>query len=115
MNRAKAPLLLALVFSAVALPALAGGVIQGEITNALTKDPVSGARITLTAPELGSPRAVTANDSGVYRFADLPPGAYSLSVEATEYKPFTRSDVALRGDRTLRVNLPLLPSDLSKY
>lgn len=117
MNRLLRPAAFALLLTLglAATPALAGGVIQGVTTNALTKEPVAGAKMTLAAPELGAPRSLATNGAGEYRFADLPPGTYALSAEAPEYAPFIQSNVPLRGDRTLRVNLPLLPNDLSKY
>jgi hypothetical protein len=106
--------LFAAALSALSLAALAGGVIQGEVTDALGKKPVAGAAMTLVAAELGSPRSATTDAAGAYRFDDLPPTTYSVQVQAAGYQPFTRTGVALRADRSLRVNIPLLPRDMDK-
>lgn len=104
---------LAIALAASAHLALAGGVIQGATSNALTKSPAAGVRITLTAPELDAPRSATTDTAGAYRFADLPAGTYAVAAEPTgQYKPFTRADLRLRADRSLRVNLELLPARL---
>jgi hypothetical protein len=56
----------------------------------LVKDPsgatVAGATATLTNQDSGVTRATTAGADGQYRFVALPPGRYSLKVEATGFK-----------------------------
>lgn len=62
--------LFAAALSALSGAALAGGVIQGERTDALDKKPVAGA----------------------YRFDDLPPATYSVQAQAAGDRPFTRAE-----------------------
>lgn len=111
MKQRIATTFLALALAASAPLALAGGVIQGETRNAMTRNPAVGVRITLTAPELDAPRNTTTDAAGAYRFADLPAGTYAVAAELPgQYMPFTRVDVRLRADRSLRVNIGLLPA-----
>jgi hypothetical protein len=103
-------LLLTLALATVSPLALAGGIIQGEASNALTKVPAAGVRITLTGPELDAPRSMATDAAGTYRFADLPAGTYAVTAESSEqYRQFSRANLRLRADRSLRINLELLP------
>ncbi|WP_317987912.1 TonB-dependent receptor [Hyalangium gracile] len=96
--------------------ALAQGnsVIIGTVVSAESKQPIADAVITATAPQLQGERVVVTDAAGAYRISQLPPGQYTLRVEAAEFKPFARSEVALRIDRTIRVNVELLPENLSE-
>jgi hypothetical protein len=80
-------LVLALVVSAGAQK------ITGDISGTVT-DPtgaaVAGASITVTNPATGLERTATTNDTGSYRFVELPPGRYRLSVTAQGFKTVNR-------------------------
>jgi len=114
MNRYILPVLSAFALPLVSLPAMAGGIIHGKLTDASTKEPVAGVTVSLSAPDLSAPRSATTDEMGGYRFGDLPEGTYSVTTEASEYKPLTRNGIPLKGDRTLRINIPLLPNDPEK-
>lgn len=60
-------------------PHLAPGLalIEGTVSDASTRTPVVGASVTATGPA-GTVLAIT-DDIGHYRFAPVPPGAYSVS------------------------------------
>ena len=62
---------------------ISSGAIVGIVTNA-AKLPVAGA--TVTAARVGGGiRATVSGSDGVYSFADLPPGAWSLTVQVEGY------------------------------
>src|SRR4030095_4889770 len=48
----------------------AGGTVSGTVTNSVTTNPISGAKV-----ELGS-RTTSTNASGIYTFSNLPAGTY---------------------------------------
>src|SRR5260221_3556355 len=50
---------------------------------------VPGATVTLTAAATGAVRTSPTSDTGVFRFAALPPGSYSLKVAMQGFKPVT--------------------------
>jgi hypothetical protein len=56
------------------------GTIVGMVTNA-AKVPVSGATVTATRAE-GGIRSTLSGSDGLYSFADLPPGSWSLTIAA---------------------------------
>lgn len=56
---------------------------------------VSGARVVLTSPELSGDKNLTTNSSGTYRFVNLPPGAYTLTVNAPGFSELKRENIRL--------------------
>ena len=105
----------ALVALTFALAASAGiaqappSTITGTIVDASTKKPISDAVVTATSPSLKGERSTNTDPQGSYRLPDLPPGTYALSVQADGYKPYTRSNITLPLNRTIRINVELLP------
>jgi len=91
--------------------ALAQGtaVITGKIINSADKKPLQDAVVTATSPSLQGEQTVVSDDSGTYRIPQLPPGVYTIRVEREGYKLFSRPDIQLRIDRTIRFNVELLP------
>ncbi|GEN07131.1 Carboxypeptidase regulatory-like domain-containing protein [Myxococcus fulvus] len=85
-------------------------VITGTITSAEDKKALTDAVVTATSPKLQGERVVVSDASGLYRIPQLPPGTYTLRVEREGFEPFVRPDIVLRLDRTIRVNIQLLPS-----
>lgn len=74
---------------------------QGQGSSAVRgsiKDPqgsvVAGATVTLTNPETKFTRTTTSNDSGQYAFETIPPGVYSVEVEAKGFKKAIYTQVA---------------------
>ena len=51
--------------------------------------------VTVTNAATNQSRTVFSNEEGLYRFAGLPPGAYSLRAEIQGFVPFTRSQLTL--------------------
>lgn len=66
------------------------------------------APVTLTDPSTGRVRSVLTDTSGVFRFADVSPGTYSVSVKATGFKTLTLSEVVVAANETRSIgNLTL--------
>lgn len=105
---------LALIGCFVALPALAQGtaVVTGTVADTATKAPVADVVVTATSPALQGEQIVVTDATGNYRIPNLPTGEYTLRFEKEAYRPFARSDVSLRTNRTTRLNVELLPEAL---
>lgn len=71
----------------------------GAIVRGTAKDPngnvVSGAIVTLTNPARNFTRAQFTNQDGVYVFNAVPPGTYSIVVEASGFKTASASGLAV--------------------
>ncbi len=73
---------------AVAPPAApaAGGEVSGLVTDTVGR-PVAGARVELVAPGGAGGRELRTEADGTFRFADLPPGDWRLTVTADRHAP----------------------------
>ena len=103
-----------LLLLALGLPSLVHAqaltsVLTGNVTDASTKAPVSDVVVTATSPNLQGEQVVVTDSSGLYRVPQLPPGTYTLRFEKESYRPFARTGIEVAADRTLRLNVELLP------
>ncbi|MCY1017572.1 mucoidy inhibitor MuiA family protein [Pyxidicoccus sp. MSG2] len=95
-------------------PGTRGGTILGTVIDAQDRRPVPDLVVTATAVSLGGEETVVTDAQGNYRIPFLPPGVYTLRFEKEQYRPYARSDIQLRGENTLRVNVELLPESLGE-
>ena len=106
MPRIFVPILAAL-FAAL----LSGQTFTGNITGIIT-DPNSaatpGVNITLTNVSTGEVRTATTSDTGLYTFAQLLPGSYSLKANKTGFKEYHRAGIELSASQTAEVNIALV-------
>ncbi len=61
---------------------------------------VPGATVTLTETDTGATRTATTDSSGVFRFPNLPPGNYSVSVQASGFKNLVQTAIAVGASET---------------
>ena len=101
--------LLLLVVSAGARAQSGASVLTGNVVDASTRAPVADVVVTATSPSLQGEQVVVTDASGLYRVPQLPPGTYTLRFEKETYRPFSRGGVDVAADRTLRLNVELLP------
>ncbi len=70
------------------------GGLQGTV-----RDPsgavVSNAAIELTGSSLGGKKTLTTDNSGYYRFANLPPGTYAVTVKASGFSELKREGIVI--------------------
>jgi outer membrane receptor protein involved in Fe transport len=84
-------------------------VITGKIINSADKKPLQDAVVTVTSPSLQGEQMVLSDASGQYRIPQLPSGNYTIRVDADGFRPYSRGDIQLRIDRTIRFNVEMLP------
>lgn len=75
------------------------------------KDPtgavVSGATVTLIGPSLIGNKELVTDSSGYYRFTNLPPGTYTMTVRARGFKTTQRSGLNINVGRLPTVDITL--------
>ncbi len=91
-----------LVALALALTVLEPRVFSQETTGGLqgtVKDPsgavVPKAKVVLTSTAMVGSKELVTDSSGFYRFANLPPGDYSLTVTATGFKGYKHEGISI--------------------
>jgi hypothetical protein len=81
------------------------GQISGTITDA-NGAVVANATLKLTNTQTGQVRTTTSNGDGRYVFPELLPGAFTLTVEASGFKKYEQTDLAVSAAE--RVTLPAI-------
>jgi hypothetical protein len=59
---------------------------------------VSGAKVTVTNQDTGATRDTVASAEGFYRISELPPGKYTVTVEAAGFKKVTSKNVEVKAE-----------------
>ncbi len=68
---------------------------------------VPNVTITLTNPDTGQARKSTTNTSGIYLFANVGVGRLTLDATATGFLKYTKTNIVVNTDQTLRVDVNL--------
>src|SRR5579862_6830141 len=87
-------LLLMSFFTMLSVPALAqyGAGLQGTVQDK-SGAVVANATVTATENGTGVGHTTTTNSSGFYRISELPPGTYTVTVEAAGFKKSSNANV----------------------
>ncbi len=80
------------------------GSIQGQVKDA-TGAVIAGATVTATSEQRTF--NATTDDAGVYRFTNLPPKIYTVTIVAPGFGNVTRENITVEIGRTLQVNFDL--------
>ncbi len=87
----------------LAAACLVGQTVSSSITGTVL-DPASAvipnATVTLTDENTGSVRNVVSDSAGLFRFLNVPPGSYRVSVEATGFKSLVQSNIMVSANET---------------
>lgn len=88
------------------------GDISGQIRDA-SGAAVPGVSVTVTNKDTNATRSAVTNESGLYRFPGLIPGAYGMRAEKVGFK-VSRAEVQLQVQGSPRVDLELATGDVSQ-
>ena len=89
------------------------GTIRGTVTDA-TGAVVPGAKVTVINDATGLTRSASTTSAGIYAFAELPVGTYTVRVENTGFKAEIRSNVVLNVAEARTVDVALQTGDISE-
>jgi Carboxypeptidase regulatory-like domain/TonB dependent receptor len=85
------------------------GAIAGRIVDAESDRPVAGAVVVASGPALQGEQTARTDAEGEFELGLLPPGEYSLNVQAEAHQAFTQDRLAVHAGRSIRTNLKILP------
>jgi hypothetical protein len=87
--------------------------LLGTVTDASGAS-VPNAKVTITETNTGVAHTLQSNESGNYILPNVPPGMYSVDVEASGFKKESRRDVSVQVDTSTRVDVQLQPGSISE-
>ena len=102
-------LVLGMVFFLAEVPLHAqttNGSIQGSVTDA-SGGMVIGASVTARNLDTGLTQATTTTGAGVYSLPNLPPGHYSITVEAASLKKYSQTGITVETGTTTSLNVTM--------
>lgn len=106
MRRTSAVILFLLSLGGAALAQGGLGSITGQVHDPSGKV-IPGAKIVVTNVATGVQSEAVAGEEGSYQILQLPPGTYSLDVEAAGFKKLQRPNIVVQVSDRLTIDLPL--------
>ncbi len=85
--------------------------LQGYVTDAVTKKPVSGVVVSAVPAGSKDPREVTTDTDGFYHFADLPPTQVSVQFGKKGYQLYKRSGLQIKEKTCIKINVEFMRND----
>jgi hypothetical protein len=115
MGTVRKLLFLLLIFP-LALCAKAGtgkleGILNGYVTDAITKKPLSGVIVSAIVPGTSSQTEVLTDADGYFRFAQLPASQVTIQFDKKGYQSYKRPNVTVREKASLKLNVEFLPEE----
>jgi Carboxypeptidase regulatory-like domain len=87
------------------------GVLNGYVTDAVTKKPLSGVVVSATVPGSGSATEVLTDADGYFRFAQLPGAQVTVSFDKKGYQPTKRPNVNVGEKGPIKLNIEFQPEE----
>jgi hypothetical protein len=110
-------LLLFLLIFPLALCVKAGtgkrdGVLNGYVTDAITKKPLPGVTVLATVPGSSSSTEVLTDADGYFRFAQLPGSQVTVQFDKKGYQSYKRPNVTVGEKGSIKLNVEFLPEEM---
>lgn len=87
------------------------GVVQGQVTDAVTKKPIAGVVVSMTTSKTGNEKEVVTDSDGNFKIGKLPGGDLTLVFEKKGYKVHKRDLVNTKDGLVYKVSLDMIPLD----
>jgi hypothetical protein len=110
-------LLLFLLIFPLALCVKAGtgkrdGVLNGYVTDAITKKPLPGVTVSATVPGSNNSTEVLTDADGYFRFSQLPGSPVTVQFDKKGYQSFKRPNVMVGEKSSIKLNVEFLPDEM---
>ena len=87
------------------------GVVQGQVTDAVTKKPIAGVVVSMTGSKISNEKEVTTDSDGYFKITKLPGGDLTIVLEKKGYRVHKKELVNTKEGMVYRVYVDLLPKD----
>ena len=87
------------------------GVLNGYVTDAVTKKPLSGVIVSATVPGTNNLKEVLTDADGYFRFPELPASQVTVEFNKKGYQSAKRPNITVREKTAVKLNVEFLPED----
>ena len=87
------------------------GVVQGQVTDAITKKPLAGVTVSMTTAKSSTEKEVVTDSDGNFKMSKLPAGDLLLQFEKKGYKIHRKELVNTKDGMVYKVVLDMQPLD----
>lgn len=87
------------------------GVLNGYVTNAVTKKPLCGVVVSATIPGTNHQEEVLTDADGYFRFVELPSSQVTVEFNKKGYQSCKRPNVTIKDKTSVKLNVEFLPED----
>jgi Ca-activated chloride channel homolog len=87
------------------------GVLNGYVTDAVTKKPLSGVVVCATVPGTNNLKEVLTDADGYFRFPELPASQVTVEFNKKGYQSAKRPNITIREKTAVKLNVEFLPQD----
>ena len=88
------------------------GVLNGYVTDAITKKPLSGVVVSASVPGSTSTTEVLTDSDGYFRFAQLPGSQVNITFDKKGYQSYKRPNVIVGEKGTIKLNVVFQPQGM---
>jgi 5-hydroxyisourate hydrolase-like protein (transthyretin family) len=85
------------------------GVVQGQVTDAITKKPIAGVTVSMTTSKSSTEKEVVTDSDGNFKISKLPAGDLLLQFEKKGYKIHRKELVNTKDGMVYKVVLDMQP------
>lgn len=87
------------------------GVLNGYVTDAITKKPLPGVIVSASVPGTNLLKEVLTDADGYFRFSELPASQVTVEFIKKGYQCARRPNVAIKEKTSIKLNVEFLPED----
>ena len=87
------------------------GVLNGYVTDAVTKKPLPGVVVSAIIPGTNNLREVLTDADGYFRFVELPAVPVTVEFNKKGYQSAKRPNVTIKEKSSVKLNVEFLPDD----
>ena len=88
------------------------GVLNGYVTDAITKKPLSGVTVSATVPGSTNTTEVLTDADGYFRFIQLPGSPVTVSFDKKGYQTAKRPNVTIGEKGSIKLNIECQPEEM---
>ncbi len=88
--------------------------LHGYVTDAITKKPVSGVLVSVTATWVSGFKEATTDAEGYFSFVQLPGQQVNLQFGKKGYQIYKRSNIAVKEKAPVKITIEFLPENASE-